>query len=108
MTKLVSAFAAFALAAGFATGALAQPPAAGPAAPAAAKPKFSSGETPLLDLMKNAQAKAVLVKHLPDIMPQVEGAIDMIPPDFTLQALADYASIGADKLKAIDADLAKL
>ena len=97
---------AAALGAGFASTALAQPPA--PAAAAPAKPKFSSGGTPLVDLLKNAQAKAVLVKHLPDLMPQVEGAIDMIPPDFTLQALADYASIPGDKLKAIDADLAKL
>jgi hypothetical protein len=78
--------------------------AATPAAPAAAA-KFSTASTTIGDLLANEEAKAVLVKHIPQIaeagamvggqtLKQVQG---MAPDRLTDKILAD-----------IDADLAKI
>ncbi len=101
--KLAPVALALALSAGLGSAAIAQAP-----APAAAAAKFSSSTTPLAELMKNPQTKPILQKHLTGIFSQIEDNIDMIPPEFTLEALAQYASLDAAVLKAIDADLAKL
>lgn len=65
-----------------------------------------SADSTMGALMDNAKAKEVLTKHLPDIVsnPQMEQAKDM-----TLRSLQQFApAITDDKLKAIDADLAKI
>lgn len=80
--------------------------AADTAAPAA-KAAYSTAETPLGDLLDDAAAKAILQKHLPDI---VNGqGIDMAR-GMTLKALQSYAAdqVTDEKLAAIDADLQKL
>jgi hypothetical protein len=104
--KLAATVLAAALACGVATVAVAQPPAT--AAPAAKK--YSVDATPLVDLMKDAKTKPILQKHLSSFYSMIEDNIDMIPPDFTLVALADYAQgqLSGDALKAIQADFDKL
>lgn len=106
MIKLAPAILALALTTGFAATAVAQPP----AAPAAAAKKYSIDSTPLLDLMKDAKTKPILQKHLADFYGMLEDNQGMIPPDFTLTALADVAQgmVSADALKAIQADFDKL
>lgn len=78
-----------------------------PAAAPAAKAAFSTAETPLGDLLDNPATKAVLQKHLPEIVnsDSIEMARGM-----TLKALQSYAGdqVTDEKLAAIDADLQSL
>jgi len=88
--------------------AFAQAPAAKPAASApAAQPEKLSSDSLVGDILDNPAAKAVLIKHIPDIGKddQIEQARGM-----TLRSLQDYAPEAfTDKvLAAIDADLAKV
>lgn len=78
-----------------------------PAAAPAAKAAFSTAETPLGDLLDNPATKAVLQKHLPDLVSSE--SIDMAR-GMTLKALQSYAGdqVTDEKLAAIDADLQKL
>ena len=100
--------ATIALALALSTGVAAAPALAQP--PAAAAKKYSVDQTPLLELMKNPATKPVLQKHLADFYSMLEDNEGMIPPDFTLAALADFAQgqLSADALKAIQADFDKL
>lgn len=80
---------------------------AGDVPAAAAKPAYSTADTPLGDMLDDPAAKAVLQKHLPDV---VNGdGIDMAR-GMTLKTLQNYAAdqVTDAKLAAIDADLAKL
>ena len=78
-----------------------------PAAAPAAKAAYSSAETPLGDLLDDPAAKAVLEKHVPDIVNSE--SIDMAR-GMTLKALQSYAAdqVTDEKLAAIDTDLQKL
>lgn len=78
-----------------------------PAAAPAAAATYSTAETPLGDLLDNPATKAVLQKHLPDLV-NGEG-IDMAR-GMTLKALQGYAAdqVTDEKLAAIDADLQAL
>lgn len=83
--------------------ALAQP--ADGAAPAASA-ALTTAATPLGDLLDNHAARAVLDKHVPEMVssPQIEMARGM-----TLKSLQAYApNLTDEKLAAIDADLAAL
>jgi hypothetical protein len=77
-----------------------------PAAPAE-KPKLSTAETTIGDLLDNPAAKAILEKHMPGFStnPQVEMA-----RGFTLRAVQPMVpdQIKVEMLDMIDADLAKL
>ena len=80
------------------------------AAPASAAPAaggYNTSDTDLGTLLDDPAAKAVLVKHIPDIVgnEQIEMARSM-----TLKSIQQYAgdSLTDAKLAAIDADLAKL
>lgn len=77
------------------------------AAAPAAKAAYSTEETPLGELLDDPAAKAVLAKHLPDIV-NGEG-IDMAR-GMTLKGLQGYAAdqVTDAKLAAIDADLKQL
>lgn len=103
MRKLiVSVLAAAAVAMGGSAAYAGDAPAA-----AAAKPAYSTADTPLGDMLDDPAAKAVLQKHLPDV---VNGdGIDMAR-GMTLKTLQNYAAdqVTDAKLAAIDADLAKL
>ena len=108
--KFTAVTLAFALAAGLGSAAFSQSPAPAPKAEVpAAKAKFSIGASSLIDLMRNAQTKPILQKYMGDLFGQVESNIDQIPAGFTLEALAGYTEVlTSEKLKAIDAELAKL
>lgn len=86
--------------------AMAQAPAAPAAAPAAAA-HYTTADTDIGTLLDDPAAKAVLVKHIPEIAnnEQMEMA-----RSFTLRAIQQYAAdtLPDSKLAAIDADLAKL
>lgn len=77
------------------------------AAPQATEAKFSTSKQTIGELVKNEATKAVLVKHLPDLIanPQLEQGYEMKFAD-----IAQYApdQITPDKLKAVDEDLAKV
>ncbi len=101
-------------------------PCPAPAAPAAAGAPSAAGTaitnascagakltigSPLKAVMANKDAKAVLAKHIPQVVEYADSnGLDIIPDDFTLQGLLDIAEAGVDEnaLKAIAADLAKL
>jgi para-nitrobenzyl esterase len=72
---------------------------------AQAAPKFSTAATTITDLLANAEAKAVLLKHIP----QIADAGGMVG-DQTLKQLQSMAPDRlTDKILAdIDADLAKI
>ncbi|MDO9338360.1 MAG: hypothetical protein Q7T61_18360 [Caulobacter sp.] len=76
-------------------------------APAAAQAAWSTANTPLADLLANAETKAVLEKHIPGIStnPEVEPVKGL-----SLKAIQAYAPdrLPDTLLAAIDADLAKL
>lgn len=82
------------------------PVAAAPTAAAADTP-MSSTDTPLGDMIDSPAAKAILTRHLPEILasPNIDQARGM-----TLRTLQNFASdqITDAKLAAIDAELAKL
>lgn len=87
--------------------ATAQTPPAAPASAAAASGKYTTEETDIATLLADPAAKAVLVKHIPDVVnnEQISMAAAM-----TLRAVQVYApdQLPDDKLTAIDKDLAKL
>ena len=102
--RLVSTFAAIALAAATAALPLAasaqQPP-----APAAAA-SYTTEDTPIGTLLDDPAAKAVLAKHISDVVsnPGIDQARGM-----TLKQVQQYSPDITDKvLTEIDADLAKL
>jgi hypothetical protein len=84
-------------------------PAAATAAPAmAGKPSAKSG---LLDLYKDAKAKEVLKKHIPQVVDFLDAnGTDMIPPEMTLADLVNIpeAGVTADMITTIDKDLTAL
>jgi len=111
-TKMRLPIATGLLALTLANGALAQTPApaakpaAAPAAAPAAQAKLSSASL-VGDILDNPKAKAVLIKHIPDIGKddQIEQARGM-----TLRDLQQYApdTFTDEMYKKIDADLAAL
>jgi para-nitrobenzyl esterase len=80
-----------------------QPPTAAPAA----TPYYSTEETTVGDLLGNPATKAVVGKHVPEIVQndQIQQARDM-----TLRGLQQYAgdSLSDEILDAIDKDLAAI
>ncbi|WP_188770916.1 hypothetical protein [Novosphingobium endophyticum] len=72
-----------------------------------AKAAYNTAETPLGDLLDDPAAKAVLQKHLPDL---ISGDGIAMARGMTLKALQGYAAdqVTDEKLAAIDADLQKL
>lgn len=86
---------------------VAAPIAAVPAFAQAAAAKFNTTDTTIGDLLANAEAKAVLEKHLKEFVsnPQIEQASSM-----TLKQIQSYAgdALSDAKLAAVDADLAKI
>jgi len=86
---------------------LAAAPAFAADAPAAPAPALSVDGTSIGDLLDNPQAKAVLEKHVPDLVsnPQFDMARGM-----TLKQIQAYSgdALTDEKLAAINADLAKL
>lgn len=69
--------------------------------------KYSTSKQTIGELVKNEQTKAVLVKHLPELIanPQLEQGYEMKFADI-VQYVPDQLT--PEKLKAIDEDLAKL
>ena len=67
-----------------------------------------SADTKLGDLLDNPEAKAVLLKHVPEI--SSAGPMLNMARGMTLKMVAGFpqANISADKLQAIVADLEKL
>jgi hypothetical protein len=107
MIRKLLAAAAFAVA--LSPAALAQQTPAAPAtaaAPAAAAAKFSTKST-IGQILDNAEAKAAFAKAFPDVAnnPQLEGAREMVFADLA-SSYADY--FPADKVKELEADLAKI
>ena len=86
--------------------AFAQAQAPAPAAPAPAK-SYTTADTPIGTLLDDPAAKAIIEKHIPQLLSG--GQIDQARP-LTLKAIQQYApEVFTDKLLAdIDADLAKL
>jgi para-nitrobenzyl esterase len=69
--------------------------------------KYSTAKQTIGELVKNEKTKAVLVKHIPDLVanPQLEQGYEMKFADI-VQYVPDQLT--EEKLKAIDADLAKV
>jgi hypothetical protein len=103
MKKLLIASSLFAVAIA-ATNVCAQTTPAAAATSSAATPYYSTEETPLGDLLDNPDTKAVLEKHIPQVInnDQIDQARGM-----TLKAIQPYAGETlTDKILAeIDADL---
>lgn len=76
-------------------------------APVAEHERMSSETTPIGELLDNADARAILQRHLPDVVSSEQ--ID-IARGMTLKTIQPYAldSITDEKLAAIDAELAEL
>lgn len=106
MRSNVFILAAALLAAPLVASAQSGPPAkpADASAPAAA---FNTATTPLGDILDNPAAKAVVQRHLPDLMANEQ--INMAR-SLTLKGLQSYAAdqVTDKALAAIDADFAKL
>lgn len=103
MSKILASVALASIALfGAAPMAMANTPAA-----AAAKPAYTTADTPLGDMLDDPAAKAVLEKHVPDLISN--SSIDMAR-GMSLKAVQGYAGdmLTDAKLAAIDADLAKL
>lgn len=104
MLRTSIAAGAFAITALFASPVLA---ADAPATAAAAPAALNTADTPLGDLLDNPASKAVLQKHIPDMIsnPQIEMGRSM-----SLKQLQNYAGdvLTDEKLAEIDAELAKL
>jgi len=68
--------------------------------------KYSTTKNTIGELVKNEKTKAVLTKHVPELVanPQLEQGYEMKFPDI-VQYVPDLTP---EKLKAIDADLAKV
>ncbi len=75
------------------------------AAPAAVEAKYSTTKNTIGELVKNDATKAVLKKHLPELIdnPQLEQGYEMKFADI-IQYVPDQLT--PEKLKAIDAELA--
>lgn len=73
----------------------------------AGDPAFSTGATDIGTLMDNADTKAVLMKHIPEVVGNAQ--FEMARP-MTLKAIQSFAgdALNDEKLAAIEADLAKL
>ena len=73
----------------------------------AAEAKYSTSKQTIGELVKNEATKAVLVKHVPDLVanPQLEQGYEMKFADI-VQYVPDQLT--PEKLKAIDEDLAKV
>ncbi|MCP5395315.1 MAG: hypothetical protein H6918_01025 [Sphingomonadaceae bacterium] len=86
---------------------LAQPTFAEETAEPAAQPKYSTADTDIGTLLDNPATRAILEKHLPEVVdsPQIDMARGM-----TLKGIQMYApdDITDEKLAAIDAELAQL
>jgi len=69
--------------------------------------KYSTAKQTIGELVKNEKTKAVLTKHIPDLIanPQLEQGYEMKFAD-VMQYVPDQLT--EEKLKAIDADLAKV
>jgi hypothetical protein len=69
--------------------------------------KYSVNKQTIGELVKNEKTKAVLTKHLPELVanPQLEQGYEMKFPDI-VQYVPDQLT--PEKLKAIDEDLAKV
>ncbi len=68
--------------------------------------KYSTAKNTIGELVKNEKTKAVLTKHLPDLVanPQLEQGYEMKFPD-----IVQYVpELTPEKLKAVDEDLAKV
>ena len=68
--------------------------------------KYSTTKQTIGELVKNEKTKAVLTKHLPDLVanPQLEQGYEMKFPD-----IVQYVpELTPEKLKAVDEDLAKV
>jgi hypothetical protein len=79
-----------------------------PSMPAfAADAAYSTEATDIGTLLDNPETKAVLVKHIPDMV--ADAQFEMARP-MTLRAIQAYAAdkLTDEKLAAIDADLAKI
>ncbi|HVY87456.1 MAG TPA: hypothetical protein VG942_01215 [Hyphomonadaceae bacterium] len=74
---------------------------------AASTAKYSVEKQTIGELVKNEKTKAVLMKHLPELIanPQLEQGYEMKFADI-VQYVPDQLT--PEKLKAIDADLAKI
>jgi hypothetical protein len=101
-------FAALALAATiFASSAQAEDKAAAPMTAEAAKPAFSTATTTIGDILDNAEAKAIVEKHLPGFSshPQIDQA-----RGFSLKVVQGFApdQITDELLAKIDADFAAM
>ena len=107
------------VAASLVAGAALAQPAAAPAAPAAAAPAAAapaaagklSAKSSLLAILKDAKAKEVLKKHIPQVVDFVDAnGADMIPPEMTIADLTQIAEAGVtpEMVTAIDKDLASL
>ncbi|MDP3739404.1 MAG: hypothetical protein Q8R02_18590 [Hyphomonadaceae bacterium] len=74
---------------------------------AATEAKYSTSKQTIGELVKNEKTKAVLVKHLPDLIanPQLEQGYEMKFAD-----IVSYVpdQLTPEKLKAVDEDLAKV
>jgi hypothetical protein len=70
-------------------------------------PAFSTADSTIGTLLDNAEAKAILVKHIPDMISNAQ--FEMARP-MTLKAIQAYAGGGLsdEKLAMIDAELAKI
>jgi hypothetical protein len=73
----------------------------------AADPAFSTATTDIATLMDNPATKAVLEKHIPEVISNAQ--FEMARP-MTLKAIQSFAgdALNDEKLAAIDADLAKI
>ena len=76
-------------------------------APKATAAHYTTADTDIGTLLDDPAAKAVLAKHVPDLVKSDQ--VDMAR-SLTLQSLQNYSpdTFTDEKLKAIDADLAKL
>jgi hypothetical protein len=73
----------------------------------AAEPAYSTASTDIGTLLDNPETKAVLEKHIPEVISNAQ--FEMARP-MTLRAIQAYAAeaLTDEKLAAIDADLAKI
>jgi hypothetical protein len=73
----------------------------------ASEPAYSTASSDIGTLMDNPETKAVLEKHIPEMVSNAQ--FEMARP-MTLKAIQSYAgdALSDEKLAAIDADLAKI
>ncbi len=73
----------------------------------AAEPAYSTASSDIGTLLDNPETKAILEKHIPEMVSNAQ--FEMARP-MTLKAIQSYAgdALSDEKLAAIDADLAKI